>query len=262
MSRLPMPARWLWTMAMVSLLALLFGWLAMANHPNRSSTTAMPALRSPRGGHSAANPSEPAQPPAGGSALARDIAALNAASPPPPGATPAAITGLTTKQPDLYAAEFVRRLLSQYYDTSRDDQIRWVQSESGQTRDPAVVGLVPPNLRDRLATYSVTAATQGDNPIPDAATWASLGHVHAFTTVTILNVDEPLAWADAIADGKVQDPGVTAREVAATVTRHIRHETYSYSVDLTLNLEGPPSYPTWRFITLVTYTSIPLGPSS
>ncbi|MFC6706839.1 hypothetical protein [Flexivirga alba] len=261
MSRLPLPARWLWSTAAVSLLALVVGWLAMANHANRSSTAATPARYSSTGGHPAASSSEAAKSPVGNSALAQDIAALNAASAPPTGAAPPPITGLASKQPDLYAAEFVRRLLTQHYDTPRDSQIRWVQSESGQTHDPTVVGLVPPNLRGRLATYSVTAENPGDNPIPDAATWARLGHAHASTTVTVQNVEEPLAWTNAVADGKVQDPGVTAREVAATVTRHVGHERSSYSVDLTLNLEGPPAYPTWRFVTLVTYTSIPLGPS-
>lgn len=187
---------------------------------------------------------------------------MQAAAPPPAGATPARIAGVATKQLDLYAAEFVRRLLTQRYDTPRDAQIRWVHSESGQTHDPSVVGLVPDKLRGRLATYSVTAGAPGDNPIPDAATWARLGHVHAFTTVTVQNVEEPLAWTNAVADGNVQDPGLTAREVTATVTRHVGHEKSSYSVDLALNPEGPPSYSTWRFITLVTYTSIPLARAS
>lgn len=262
MSRLPLPARWLWSIATASLLALVIGWLAMANHTTRSSTSTTPSRYSTRHGHSAASSSERAQSPTGNSALTRDIAALNAASPPPPGATPAPITGLADKQPDLYAAEFVRRLMTQHYDTSRDSQIRWVQSESGQTHDPAVVGLVPANLRGRLATYSVTVETPGDNPIPEVATWDRLGRVHASTTATIQNVEEPLAWTNAVADGNVQDPGLTAREVTATVIRHVGHEKSSYSVDLTLNLEGPPSYPTWRFVTLVTYTSIPLGPAS
>lgn len=262
MSRVPLPARWICSMATASLLVVLIGWLSLANHTNRSSTQATPSRYSRPASHPGPSSSEPIRSSTGDSALARDIAALNADSPPLPGDVPAQIKGISSKQPDLYAAEFVRRLLTQHYDTSRDDQIRWVQTESGQTRDPAVVGLVPPNLRSRLASYSVTAGAPGDNPIPDAATWSRLGRVHAFTTVTIRSVDEPLAWTEAVTDGKVQDPGLTAREVAATVTRHLGHETYSYSVDLALNLEGPPSYPSWRFVTVVTYTSIPLGPSS
>jgi hypothetical protein len=47
------------------------------------------------------------------------------------------ITGTATEQADLYATEFVRRLLSRdYAKVSRDSQLAWVQAESAATTEP------------------------------------------------------------------------------------------------------------------------------
>ncbi len=80
----------------------------------------------------------------------------------------ARISGETATQPDLYAAEFVRRLLTQRYDQPRAAHLAWVQAESAPTTEPLVVGLVPERLRDRLAVYSVTTGYPTDAPVPDA----------------------------------------------------------------------------------------------
>lgn len=187
-------------------------------------------------------------------------------SAPTGGSSAPLIAGEATTQPDLYAAEFVRRLLTQDYDTPRGAHLAWVQAESTPTSDPLVVGLVPADLRDRFAVYSVTDTSDGPAPVPTEAQWVALAAAHASTTVRIDRVVEPTAWANAVRAGRITDPGTTARLVAATVTRHTTtagHErTETFSVALSLNLEGPPSRADWRFVTAVTYTAIPMGGSS
>jgi hypothetical protein len=181
-----------------------------------------------------------------------------------PGEPP--IIGEATKQPDLYAAEFVRRLLTQDYDRPRATHLAWVQAESTTTADSLVVGLVPPDLRDRFAVYSVTDTSDGPAPVPTAGEWAALAMAHGFSEATIDRVIEPTAWTNAVEAGRVTDPGTTARLVAATVTRHTtiagQARTQTFSVAISLNLEGPPTRPDWRFVTAVTYTAIPMGGGS
>lgn len=230
----------------------------------RSSTDgAIPSVTS----GASARPSRPAKKPAPtalsepGSAQAADLARLAAAPSVVPADAGMAITGEASTQPDLYAAVFVRRLLSQDYRTPRAALLSWVQLESAKTTEPLVVGLVPPNLRDRLAVYSVTDSSTGPAPVPSQPQWRALARQSAYTTVTIDRVVEPLAWSNAIAAGRVTDPGITGREVLATVTRHTGPTgaaTARASVDITVNLEGPPTRPTWGFVTAVTYTAVPL----
>lgn len=170
------------------------------------------------------------------------------------------IAGEATLQPDLYAAEFVRRLLTQDYRTSRERQLRWVQSESALTREPLVVGLIPAELRYRYALFSVTDATDAPSPIPTNTEWEGLGLQYGYTSVTIERVEEPLAWTNAVASGRITDPGITGREVTATVTRHTSIDghphTTNLSVAVSLNLEGPPTRPTWGFVAVIDYTAI------
>ncbi len=173
------------------------------------------------------------------------------------------ITGDATQQPDLYAAEFVRRLLTQDYRRPRIEHLSWVQAESAQTTEPLVVGLVPKDLRGRLAVYSVTEAAGQAPAVSGAKEWLALGVQHGYTTVRIDRVEEPMAWSTAVSSGRISDPGVTGREVSATVTLHYlkagRPASATSSVDMTLNLEGPPSRPSWGFVTAVTYSSLPVG---
>jgi hypothetical protein len=192
-----------------------------------------------------------------------EIARLRAAPAVSPADAGDRISGETATQPDLYAAEFVRRLLTQDYRKPRAQHLAWVQSEAASSTEPLVVGLVPAELRDRLAVFSVTTRDGSTAPIPTAGEWDALGRQHGFTTVTIDRVTEPLAWTNAVASGRITDPGITGREVAATTTRHTRDargdHTSRFSVALRLNLEGPPTRDTWGFVTAVTYTAIPLS---
>ncbi|MBC9822857.1 hypothetical protein [Terrabacter sp. MAHUQ-38] len=194
-----------------------------------------------------------------------ELARLRAVAVTTPGHADRRIRGDATTQPDLYAAEFVRRLLTQNYQTSREQHLQWVQSEAAQTREPLVVGLVPHDLRDRLAVYSVTQTTSGPPPIPSPQEWRQLSALEAYTTVRIDRVEEPMAWSNAVAAGRITDLGITGRQVAATVTQHTvkdgRTATSSSSVALTLNLQGPPTRATWGFVTAVTYTSVPVTAS-
>ena len=114
------------------------------------------------------------------------------------------IQGDDSQQPDLYAAAFVRRLLTQDYQTPRADLLAWVQAESAQTTEPLVVGLVPPELRDRLAVYSVTDAASGPAPVPSEDEWRSLAARNATTTAVIDRVIEPQSWSNAVDAGRIQ----------------------------------------------------------
>ena len=163
-------------------------------------------------------------------------------------------------EPDLYAADFTSQLLTQNYRSSRAALLAWVQSESASSAEPSVVALTPPNLRDRLAVASVTDASDGQAPIPSAQTWAALSRHHAYTTASVRRVITPPTWTAAVANGRVSDPGATAREVDADLTLHIRAagkaRTQTYSVALTMNLEGPPNRDNWGFVTAVTYRAV------
>jgi hypothetical protein len=199
----------------------------------------------------------------GSSDVEDDVQRLRAVAPVAASSQTRRIGGDHAQQPDLYAAEFVRRLLTIDFRTPRAEHLAWVQAESARTTEPLVVGLVPGALRDRLAVFSVTDTADGDAPIPDEQEWNQLAATSTHTTVQVQRVSEPLTWTNAVADGRITDPGITGRQVAALVTRHTKgsegdHVT-KFSVALTLNLEGPPTRSTWGFVTLVTYTAIPIG---
>jgi hypothetical protein len=175
------------------------------------------------------------------------------------------ITGDATLQPDLYAAEFTRRLLNQDYGKSRTTWLSWVQSESARTEEPLVVGLVPRELRDRWAVFTVTDPTDGGAPIPTAEEWAHLAQQAGKATGRVLRVSEPMAWTNAVEAGRVTDPGITARIVSAEVilTTVVDGRTHHQvtSVELGLEFEGPPTRDAWGFVGAVTYTAMPLGSS-
>ena len=131
------------------------------DHHARRPPTPPPRQRRPRPPRA-----EPTASPDG--AAAADLARLAQAPPVAPAPSSEAITGEAAQQPDLYAAEFVRRLLTQDYTTPRGALLSWVQLESAQTSEPLVVGLVPPALRSRMAVDSVTDTT--DRPGADPHT--------------------------------------------------------------------------------------------
>jgi hypothetical protein len=167
--------------------------------------------------------------------------------------------------PDLYAAEFVRTLLTQDYRRPRAELLSWVATEAGTSADPIVVGLVPAELRDRFAVYSVIDQTDGpmSSPVPSPAEWARLAALRGYTTVTDIRVSEPLAWSNAVDAGRVTDPGLTAREVTATLTMHTTASnvaaTARSSVSVVADFVGPPTRPSWGFVNIVMYTSLREG---
>ena len=227
----------------------------------RSASPATPASESPSLATTSPAPAQARR----ADPVVSDIDRLRAVSQVLPGTPEPRITGDVTQQPDLYAAEFVRRLLTQDYRASRDEHIAWVQGESAQTTEPLVVGLVPKELRGRLAVFSVTDSAAQPAPIPNANEWVALGVQNAYTTVRVQRVEEPMAWSTAVSSGRISDPGVTGREVAASVTLHYEKQgrpvTATSSVALTLNLQGPPTRGTWGFVTAVTYSSLPTSAS-
>jgi hypothetical protein len=168
-----------------------------------------------------------------------------------------AVSSQARLQPDLYAAAFTRELLTQDYCTSRDELLAWVQSESAQSTEPLVVGLTPVGLRGRLALWSVQDDTGSPALVPNQTTWAALAERQGYTTVRIQKVTEPVSWADAVANGEITDPGVTARQVDAEVTLHTtdhgQSTTAASSVSLTVQLEGPPARGGYGFVVAVIY---------
>lgn len=188
---------------------------------------------------------------------------LRALVPVAPAPGSAKISGEAAKQPDLYAAEFVQRLLTQDFGLSREAHLSWVQGESATTTEPLVVGLVPSDLRDRLAVWSVSDDAFGPTAVPSVTEWAALASQQAHTTAVVERVVEPLPWAQAVAAGRLSDPGLTAREVTAAVTRHTtvngRATQATYRVNVTINLVGPPTRPRWGFVALIVYRSTTVG---
>lgn len=252
--------------AVATLLTLLAGgalWTTRArSHEDRNHTE--PRAATPTNPPSPTRP-HPAQRPDG--EVAADLARLRALTIPPPAVAPleTRIPEPYRHQPDLYARAFVDQLLTQDYTTPRGNHLAWVQSESARTDEPLVTGLVPPELRDRLALFSVTDQRNGPAPVPSPEEWADLARQDAHTTVTVQRVTEPLAWSNAVEAGRVSDPGVTARQVTATVTLHQvtggKTRTSTASVALTLNLTGPPTRDTWAFVAVITYRAVPMGSS-
>jgi hypothetical protein len=142
--------------------------------------------------------------------------------------------------------------------------VAWVQSETVPTSEPVVVGLVPDELRPKLGVWTVTDSTDDTAPpIPTEADWRAWAARSGNTSVEIVRVTEPAAWADAASAGRITDPGVTARDVDAVVTtrwqEHGKTVTAKHSVFLSLTLEGPPTRAEYSYVNTVTYRSVPIG---
>lgn len=197
--------------------------------------------------------------------LEAEVARLRAAPEVSTGSPRPKIVGDAKTQPDLYAAEFTRRLLTQDYRTPRQTLLSWVQGESAPTQEPLVVGLVPPELRDRWAVFTVTDTTDGPTPIPTSGEWARLADQAGTSTVRIQRVTEPMAWTNAVESGQITDPGITARIISAEITLTTvvdgRTRRAVTSVELGLEFEGPPTRRQWGFVGAVTYTAIAVGSS-
>jgi len=193
--------------------------------------------------------------------LARATAMPTVPSTSEPSDLPPEVTG----QPDLFARAFLTHLLTQDYRSPRADLLAWVQSHSSTSPEPLVMGMVPANLKDRWAVFSVTDLSAGLAPVPSPAEWDRLARLDARTSVEVQRVSQPYAWTSAVASGRITDPGVTGREVTALVTLHTveggsPHRTTT-SVALSFNLEGPPTAARWGFVTLAAYGVVPLAAS-
>jgi len=133
-------------------------------------------------------------------------------------------------------------------------------AHSAVSPEPLVMGLIPAPARPTWAVTSVTDSSEGTPAVPDQREWDLLASVSGYQTVDIQRVSEPYPWVAAVAAGRISDPGVTAREIVAVVTRDTlengQPRTVRSSVVLGVNLEGPPTRDAWAFVTLVTYTSI------
>jgi hypothetical protein len=166
----------------------------------------------------------------------------------------------STTSPDQFARAFAKGLLTQDFRTSRSSLLAWVQAHSAVSPEPLVMGLIPAPARPTWAVTSVTDSSEGTPAVPDQREWDLLASVSGYQTVDIQRVSEPYPWVAAVAAGRISDPGVTAREIVAVVTRDTlengQPRTVRSSVVLGINLEGPPTRDTWAFVTLVTYTSI------
>lgn len=250
-------------LALPALLLAVLGVVAMASSrdsaPTRDAALGMNASPIPHA-PSGTQPTVPQRRSKPGDPAAYQVERLRALVPPSADANVGTIQGEAAQHPDLYAAEFVRHLLTQDYRTDRESLVRWVDAQAATTREPLVVGLIPAELRDRYAVFSVTDAVDSPAPIPTRGEWEALALQRGYTSVTIDRVEEPLSWTNAVASGRVTDPGITGRDVSATVVRHLtvdgKERSAKFSVALSLNLEGPPTRPTWGFVAAIAYTSI------
>ncbi len=236
--------------AVVILAALLLATAAMVSplmHRDRPSKSAPPSQASGTSGSAVPGPG-PIPPTTGVPAGTPESAAPSELPPDP------------TANPDQFARTFATGLLSQDFRTSRSSLLSWVQAHSAVSPEPLVMGLIPAPARPTWAVTSVTDSSEGTPAVPDQREWDLLASVSGYQTVDIQRVSEPYPWVAAVAAGRISDPGVTAREIVAVVTRHTLEAGQSRSVRssvvLGVNLEGPPTRDTWAFVTLVTYTSI------
>jgi len=242
--------------AMIGLILTIAGFIAIGSRHQKQAVT----------GHAAGTPAmTPAQTsaPSGSEDVRHDLQLLSDM----PSVYPSQVSSYhpfaksVLSQPDLFARGFATRLLTQNYADDRQELLAWVQAVSAQTAEPLVVGLVPANLRSKLAVYSVSESADGSVlPVPSASEWASLRAKRAYTTVQVQKVVEPVQWSEAVAGNELTDPGITEREVDALVITHWRQgkrsASSSKSVALTINLEGPPARGTFGFVTAVLYSEV------
>ncbi|MEP7194772.1 MAG: hypothetical protein ABI903_18160 [Actinomycetota bacterium] len=257
-------ARWKWAVAGTVLVVLALVVIVIVNG-HGSPTSA---------GHSDSEASLPTvattPPPSGSGSLtseqqleleqsiarARNLVQVDAATSP----QYPAVGAEARQQPDLYAAAFVRELLTQDYRTSRNQLLAWLQSESAQSTEQLVVGLTPVELRGTMAVASVQDEVKGPSPVPSESDWAVLAGRQGHTTVQIQRVSDPVSWAGAVAKAQITDPGVTARQVDAEVTLQTtdfgKAIEQKYNAALVINLEGPPVRDGYGFVTAITYNVV------
>ena len=258
--------KWAVGMTALVLLSLIVVAVIVTGHPSPTSAGHLTVEGASPTGATTPSPSSPGSLGAQQqSELEQSINRMRAVHPvdPTTSARYAAVNAKARQQPDLYAAAFVRQLLTQDYRTDREQLLAWVQSESAQSTDLLVVGLTPVDLRGRMAVASVQDGVNGPAPVPSQSDWANLAGRQGHTTVQIQRVIEPVPWASAVAKGQITDPGVTARQVDADVTLHTNVHgkviAEHFSVALVVNVEGPPVLGGYGFVTAITYNVAAVG---
>jgi hypothetical protein len=245
-------------LAAVSAFALLIGVIAFVLRDSSSvrHSSSPDSFQSPASAKSAP-PVVPED-----STLDGDLARLSAA----PGVRPAtsraypSIRPASRQQPDLYASAFAAELLNQDYRTNRAALLAWVQSESTPCNEQLVVGLVPVDLRPKLAVWTVSETTDGSEPpVPSPVDWAALGTRGGVAVAKAVRVSEPAAWLDAVNDGRITDSRVAARDVEVDVTTRWQQDgqvrTAIRSITLGLTLELRPDGTGYGFVDLATLTT-------
>ncbi|HEX2943567.1 MAG TPA: hypothetical protein VHO91_21105 [Rhodopila sp.] len=197
-------------------------------------------------------------------AIDSDVRALEAMSPVEshPSRCYPAIPASQAAQPDLFARAFTDQLLTLNFNCQREDLLSWIQAESASSSEHLVVGLVPKDLRDKLAVYSLTQSSDGSAvPVPTASEWAAWRGRSAYTTGRIQKTFEPPQWSDAVASGQLSDAGITERQVDAEITTHWKQGSRvlsaNKSISLVMNIEGPPHRARYGFVTAVIYQEVP-----
>jgi hypothetical protein len=247
---------------LVALLTLSVVSVVRLSNGAASKTARSPARSQARNNALRVDPQVPSEQ---AGAVADEVSRLRTSQPVVPAVSSShhLISGEASLQPDLFAAAFVKALLTQDYATPRSDLLSWVQAESARTTEPTIVGLIPTQLRPKWAVFSV--ANGSTPPVPATAEWTALGLRQGQTSVQIQRVTEPVSWSTAVAAGEINDPWITAREVTALVTLHTNEsgigQTTVTSVALTLNLEGPPAQSNWGFVGAITYDAVPVSRS-
>jgi hypothetical protein len=112
--------------------------------------------------------------------------------------------------------------------------------------------------------WSVIDAPPGNpTPIPSPSAWGALAAKSARSCVLVQSAIEPPSWTQAIADGRITDPGVDARDVDAVVTTTSvvsgRPVVSRADVLISLTLEGPPAQAGYGFVDALTYSVVPIG---
>ena len=117
--------------------------------------------------------------------------------------------------PDIYIPTVVRELFDlDFAKQSRPVFLSWVQSEMS----PDTLPDVPAALRDRLTVASVVFA--GEEPWPDAATWATLAAEHQTWHVSGVSVTTSPTWQQVVASGwQPPDTRMWQDSVTATLVK-------------------------------------------
>src|SRR5262249_28790860 len=145
--------------------------------------------------------------------------ARTAPSTPPPAATPSpswptsstaplAPTLPQTTSADVYAEAVANTLWNvDYARTSRDAVLAFWRAQLS----PVLPAGTPPGTALGQAQAAAMSTLAG--LIPSAGTWSTLAGDRTVSSFRVTGVTEPPGWVEAISNGQIVDPGLTAREV-------------------------------------------------